>query len=333
MCARSPRSWHTRHTAKPEVHGSSSHVQAWFRAGWKRVGERPPDLCPVGSLTAGTFPLSVPSLLSGVWKRLSPCLLWGPLLPAPPCPVRPCRCWQLHSPVIVCMWSVMALEAGVPSGGHGEGPGSRVGAPGRRHACTPASVHALNPSRPREGPGGSPAPTCPCCLRVPNVGHRGGGFCSPRRGDLGPRQKSSCLPRAGVQGASGHRLASRVWGCAQAAWEPEGPEVPTAGPGAQASLGPAVCVSRTSLHPPTTPAFPGHPQSSCGPGGSLWMPAPSPLSWAPASRADQGAAELSRGPRSPVPVDGWLHLLGVLPWGGWQAAEEGLGLAFSPRPS
>lgn len=126
MCARSPRSWHTRHTGKPEVHGSPSHVQAWFRAGWKRVGERPPDLCPTGSLTAGTSPLSVPYLLSGVWKRLSSCLLWAP----PARPSLPRAALQVHSPVIVCMWSVMAPEAGCRAAGMGRGRAAGSGLQG-----------------------------------------------------------------------------------------------------------------------------------------------------------------------------------------------------------
>lgn len=80
-----------------------------------------------------------------------------------------------------------------------------------------------------------------------------GGSCSPRRGDLGSQQKLSCLPRACVQGASGHRLAYQVGGCGQVAWEPEGPKVPTAGPGAQAMLGPTMCVSQLSPHLPHLP--------------------------------------------------------------------------------
>lgn len=322
MCARSPRSWHTRHIGKPEVHGSPSHVQAWFRAGWKRVGERPPDLCPVGSLTAGTFPLSVPSLLSGVWKRLSSCFALGP---PPARPSLPRAALQVLAAALTGH-RVHVVRDGPGSrgaerrawGGAGQqGRGSRAAA--CLHICIRACSEPFSPSR---GARRVACPTCPCCLCVPDVRHRGGGSCGPRRGDVGPRQKPSCLPRAGVQGASGHRLAGRVGGCDPAAREPERPEVPVAGPGAQASLGPAVCVSRTSLRP-RPPAFPAHPQSSGGPGGSLWTLAPSPLSWAPAGRADQGAAALSRGPRSPVPVDGWCHLLGICPGEGSRQGRRG----------
>lgn len=147
----------------PRSAAPPSHVQAWFRADWKRDGGRA-DLCPVGSLTAGTFPLSVPCLLSGMWKCPPACS--GPPAARPTLPRAARRCWQLHSPVIVCMWSELALETGVEWWAWG-GSGQQVGAPGR-HACTPASVHAPNPAPLERGSEGRPPPTphLPCCLCV-----------------------------------------------------------------------------------------------------------------------------------------------------------------------
>lgn len=114
---------------------------------------------------------------------------------------------------------------------------------------------------------------------------------------MGPQQKLSCLPRACVQGASGHRLVLLIGACGQAAWEPGGPAVPLAGPGAQATLGPAVRPSqgRPSSHLPRASA------SRCGPGSSLcgcrfpalsWGPAAQPGVW-PASAAAPACLSLS----------------------------------------
>ena len=147
----------------PRSAAPSSHVQAWFRADWKRDGGRA-ELCPVGSLTAGTFPLSVPCLLSGMWKCLSFCLLWAPC-----CPPHPAPCGAQVLAAALTSHRVHVVRAGpgrrdVERWAWG-GAGQQVGVPGR-HACTPASVHAPNPAPPERGSESRPPPHLPCCLCV-----------------------------------------------------------------------------------------------------------------------------------------------------------------------
>lgn len=125
-----------------------------------------PTFCPVGSLTAGTFPLSVPCLLSGMWKCLSSCLLWAPC-----CPPHPAPCGPQVLAAALTSHRVHVVRAGPGSRGvewwAWGGAGQQVGAPGR-HACTPASVHAPNPAPPERDSEGRPPPTphLPCCLCV-----------------------------------------------------------------------------------------------------------------------------------------------------------------------
>lgn len=148
----------------PRSAAPPSHVQAWFRADWKRDGGRA-DLCPVGSLTAGTF-LSLCPVCSRGCGSVCPPACSGPPAARPTLPRAARRCWQLHSPVIVCMWSELALEAGVLSGGRGEGLGSRSGLQG-----------------------GMPAHLHPCMLRI-LLPQRGA-----RRGDLPPPRtcRAACV--------------------------------------------------------------------------------------------------------------------------------------------
>lgn len=152
-------------------------------------------------------------------------------------------------------------------------------------------IHACSHRLPLDGARGSLLPVCSRCRRC------GGAVAAPEGGALGPQQKLSCLPRACVQGASGHRLVLLIGACGQAAWEPGGPAVPLAGPGAQATLGPAVRPSqgRPSSHLPRASA------SRCGPGSSLcgcrfpalsWGPAAQPGVW-PASAAAPACLSLS----------------------------------------
>lgn len=85
MCAGLPG-----HATEPETLGSPFPPQAWFRVDWTRDGGKSaptPALCTVGPLSAS--PLSVHCLLSGVWKRLSSCLLWVPPARLPPACLPP----------------------------------------------------------------------------------------------------------------------------------------------------------------------------------------------------------------------------------------------------
>lgn len=255
---------------KPRSAAPSSHVQAWFRADWKagRWKGRP---LPVGSLTAR--PVSSLCALSAprMWKCLSSCLLWAH------CCRPACRCRPQVLAAALTSHRVHVVRAGRKQGmlavaweGWAAGRGSR-----KRHACLhPCMLRILLP-------GGAwrvdPLPL-PCCLCVLKKACGGGGLLQPK-GDLKTRASCPCLPRACVQGASGHRLACQVGGCGQAAWEREGPEVPTQPVQGPRPCSAPLCVFHNS--PLIFLTFPGHPRSSRGPDGSLggcWL---SPLKLGP----------------------------------------------------
>lgn len=169
MC-RAPRGPDTRTHQKARVHRSPSHVQAGLgqTGDWRMGGCPSPPCC--GLLTA-PFLSPVHCLLLGAWKHLSSCLLWCPhiaLLPASlPDRCSSATCWQLCSPVTVCMRWCWPWKWWFRAVGMGWGPCNRIRAPGQ-HAYASASVHAANPSPAQRGSKGC-LPNPPRCLCVPEV--------------------------------------------------------------------------------------------------------------------------------------------------------------------
>ena len=145
------------------------------------------------------------------------------------------------------MWSELAPDAGMLSGGRGEGLGSRSGfqggMPAHLHPCMLRILLPRRGARRVDPPAPAVLPVCS------EVGLRGWGALAVLGGEIwGPSRSCPACPELVSRG-----LAFQVGGCGQTAWEPEGPEVPTAGPGAQAMLGPSMCVSQLSPHLPHLP--------------------------------------------------------------------------------